>query len=69
MTISFRKINSMIESEVSNQELSEEQQKVLGELCIKIYMIESNLEKGGSQQIVNEIKGEISRKADDFQER
>ena len=69
MTISFRKINSMIESEVSNQELSEEQKKVLNSLCKKIYLIESSLEKVGSQQIVSDIKGEISLKADNFQGR
>ena len=67
MTISFRKINSMIESEVSNQELSEEQKRILGGLCTKIYLIESSLEKVGSQQIVSDIKGEISLRANDYQ--
>lgn len=66
MTISFRKINSMIESEVSNQKFSEDQKKLLINLCTKIYLIESSLEKGGSQQIINDLKGEISLKADEF---
>jgi hypothetical protein len=68
MTISFKKINSMIDSEVSIQKLSEQQKKVLRDLCAQIYTIESSLDKGGSHQIVSEIKGEISLKADDFQE-
>ncbi len=65
MTVSFRKVNSMIESEVSNQEFSEEQKKILGDLCKKIYLIESSMERISSQ-IVSDIKGQISLKADDF---
>ena len=68
MTISFKKINSMIESEVSIQELSKEQKKLLGDLCTKIYTIESSLDKGGNHQIISAIKGEVSLKADRFQE-
>ncbi len=68
MTISFKKINSMIDSDMSIQELSEQQRRVLGQLCTQIYTIESSLDKGGSHQIVSDIKGEISLKAGDFQE-
>jgi hypothetical protein len=66
MSISFRKINSMIESEVSCKELTDEQKKMIGDLCTKIYLIESSLEKGGSSQVTNEIRGEISLRSDDY---
>ncbi len=66
MSISFRKINSMIDSEVSHQDLTVEQKKLLGDLCTKIYLIESSLEKGGSSQVTSDIRGEISLKSDDF---
>jgi len=66
MSISFRKINSMIDSEVSSQELTDEQKKLLGALCTKIYLIESSIEKGGSNQVTNDIRGEISLRSDDF---
>jgi hypothetical protein len=68
MTISFKKINSMIESDVSIHGLSDQQRKVLVQLCTQIYTIESSLDKGGSHQIVSDIKGEISLKSEDFQE-
>ena len=68
MSISFKKINSMIESEVSNQGLSDQQKMVLEDLCMKIYTLESSLDKGGRQQTISDIKGEISRKSDKFQE-
>lgn len=68
MSISFRKINSMIEAEVSAKELSVENERLLVSLCTKIYLIESSVEKGGSQQIISDIKGEVSLRADEFQE-
>lgn len=66
MSISFRKINSMIDGEISYQELTDEQKKLLGDLCTKIYRIETSLEKGGNSQVINDIRGEISLMADDY---
>lgn len=67
MSISFKKINSMIEAEILEKtELSDEQKKVLKDLCEKIYMIESSIEQGSNQQIISDIKGEITLKSDRF---
>ena len=67
MSISFKKINSMIEIEMNeSQDLSDDQKVILKELCEKIYMIESSIEQGSNQQLINDVKGEIARKADSF---
>ena len=67
MSISFKKINSMIETEIfENAELQDTQKKVLKELCAKIYMIESSIEQGSNQQTISDIKGEITLKSDNF---
>jgi hypothetical protein len=67
MSISYKKINSMIEIEIANTTgLLEEQKKVLMDLCEKIYMIESSIEQGGNQQTISDIKGEINLKAARF---
>lgn len=66
MSISYKKINSMIEIEVDRQEIDDEQKKLLKDLCTKIYLIESSLEKGGSHQVINDIRGEISLKSDEY---
>lgn len=66
MSISYRKINSMIEDEVKDTDLTDDQAKLLAELCKKIYMIESSLENTGSHQTISDIKGEITLKANDF---
>jgi hypothetical protein len=67
MSISFKKVNSMIETEVELQEgMSDEQKKVLKELCEKIYMIESSVETGNNQQLIQDVKGQIARRAGDM---
>ena len=69
MSISFKKINSMISAEVDLlSDLSDRQRRVLRETCEKIYMMESSVEQVSSQQTINDIKGEVSRRADKFLE-
>ena len=69
MSISFKKINSMISNEVDNfSDLSTRQKRVLRETCEKIYMLESSVEQVSSQQTISDIKGEVARRADSFLE-
>lgn len=67
MSISFKKINSMISSEVDLcDELSMEQKRTLREACEKIYMLESSVESVSSQQTTSDIRGEVIMRADKF---
>lgn len=69
MSISFRKINSMISDEIDHfSDLSKRQKCVLREACEKIYMLESSIEQASSQQTISDIKGEVARRADSFLE-
>ena len=69
MSISFRKINSMISREVEIcADLSDQQKRILREACEKIYMLESSVDLVSSQQTIADIKGEIVRRADSFLE-
>ena len=69
MSISFKKINSMIAEEVGlSLDLSEHQKRTLRETCEKIYMLESSVDLVSSQQTISDIKGEIVRRADSFSE-
>lgn len=69
MSISFKKINSMIAREVELcTDLSDRQKRVLREACEKIYMLESSVDLVSSQQTISDIKGEIVRRADSFLE-
>ncbi len=67
MSISFKKINSMISKEVELcSDLSAEKMRALRETCEKIYMLESSVESVSGQQAVSDIKGEVVRRADRF---
>lgn len=69
MSISFKKINSMIAEEVSLcSELTSDQKQTLKEICQKIYMLESSVGLVSSQQTISDIKGEIVHRAGDFLE-
>lgn len=69
MSISFKKINSMISIEVDLlSDLSARQRRVLRDTCEKIYMLESSVEQVSSQQTIADIKGEVARRADGFLE-
>jgi hypothetical protein len=69
MSISYKKINLMIEQEIERlDELSKDQKRGLRTLCEKIYMMESSIEQVSNQQTIADIKGEISLKADSFLE-
>jgi hypothetical protein len=67
VSISFKKINSMITNEVSLcDDLTEEQRRTLRDTCEKIYMLESSVESVSSQQLISDIRGEIILRADKF---
>ena len=67
MSISYRKINLMIEQEIEClDELSKNQKRGLRELCEKVYMMESSIGQVSNQQTIADIKGEISLRADSF---
>lgn len=69
MSISYKKINSMISAEVELlPDLSDEKRTAIKDLCQRIYMLESSLSKASNQQIISEIKGEITLRADSFVE-
>jgi len=65
MSISYKKINLMIEQEVEHvDELSNDDKYALKDLCEKIYTIESNISHVSNQQTIADIKGEIALRAD-----
>lgn len=67
MSISYKKINSMISEQVEEYEdLTQDQRKLLIDLCEKVYMIESSVEQVSGQQIISDIKGEITLKANKY---
>ena len=69
MSISYKKINSMIAKAVAQtDDLSEGSKQILKEICEKIYMLESSIERVSNQQTIADIKGEIVRRADTFLE-
>ena len=57
----------MITAQVEiTESLDDKQKKLLKDLCEKIYMIESSIEQISNQQVINDIKGEITLKADQY---
>lgn len=69
MSISFKKINSMISEEVSLcSDLTDDQRRTLQQTCEKIYMLESSVDLVSSQQTISDIKGEIASRASSFLE-
>lgn len=67
MSISYKKINSMISDLAQNLDhLSNEQKLVLQELCESVYMIESGVERINAQQMIKDIKDEVIRRADKY---
>ena len=64
MSISFKKINALIDAAVSEApDLSEDERRRLRDLCEKIYMIESSLDSGSAQQKASDMRDEIIKKA------
>ena len=64
MSISFKKINALIDAAVSEAtDLSEDERRRLRDLCAKIYMIESSLDSGSAQQKSSDMRDAIIKKA------
>jgi hypothetical protein len=69
MSISFKKVNTMIADVVEgSDDINSGQKKVLAEVCQRVYMIESSIEYTSNSQVISEVKGEVSLKANDFDE-
>ncbi len=67
MSISYRKINMMIDENIKGKSgLSPEQAEILKSICVKIYAIESSTSHMSSQQVISDIRAEIILKADQF---
>ncbi len=67
MSISYKKVNSMIELEVdSNKELNDEQKELLKNICKHIYTLEAGLDAKSRTQLLSDIKGKISLEASSF---
>lgn len=65
MSISHKKINSMIKEVVENSDDNYDE-KSFRELCHKIYLIESSVDERSGRKILNEIRDEIIRRASDI---
>lgn len=68
MSISHKKINSMIELVVSEGDRDTAQKKLFSDLCQKIYLIESSIGENSSRSIISDIKEEIARRSSDILE-
>lgn len=66
MSISSRKINSMIEDEFSGEHIASENSKLLINLAKAIYVMEASIEGESNQKKIEYIKAKIDAKADDF---
>jgi len=66
MSISHKKINSMIESVVLESNRGAAQQKLFNDLCQKIYLIESSVGENSSRGVISDIKDEIARRSSDI---
>ena len=66
MSISSRKINSMIEDEFSAEKFGSENSKLLINLAKAIYVMEASIESGSNQRKREEIRARIDAKADEF---
>ena len=67
MSISHKKINSMIENVVEDSELFTEKKNEFIELCQRVYLIESTASSSTSnRQLISDIKEEIERRSKTF---
>lgn len=66
MSISHKKINSMIELVVSEGDRDPAQKKLFSDLCQKIYLIESSIGENSSRSVISDIKEEIARRSSDI---
>ncbi len=66
MSVSYKKVNQMIEEQVDLSSLEAAQKRILKDLCKRIYSLESAIDKSSSSHLISELKGEVSVKADDF---
>lgn len=67
MSISYKKVNSMISEQIDSIDSDDAEQKaLLKDLCEKIYMIESSVDQMSSHQIIRDIMGEITNKSSDY---
>ena len=63
MSISFKKINSMIETQVDDlSDVNDAQKRILVSLCKKIYTLESSGTRS-AQQTISDIKAQIIKQA------
>lgn len=63
MSISHKKINSMIGDVVSAPEFESYEFEAFGDLCRKIYLIESSLDQNSNKKNLGDIMDEISMRA------
>lgn len=63
MSISHRKINSMIDEVISGSSFRVYDERAFAELCKKIYLIESSVDERSAKKINVEIREEIMHRA------
>ena len=63
MSISHKKINSMIDQVVSDLDFKDYDENSFSELCKKIYLIESSVDERSARKITVEMREEIIRRA------
>lgn len=69
MSISHRKINTLISEHVSAiEDLSATERQAIEKLCEKIYLIESSMSSSSAQKKIDDIKQEIMRAASRLKE-
>lgn len=67
MSISHKKINSMIENIIEDGDLFTDKKKEFIELCQRIYLIESTASHSTSnKQLIADVKEEIERRHQTF---
>ncbi len=63
MSISHKKINSMIDQVVGDLDFKDYDENSFAELCKKIYLIESSVDERSARKITVEMREEIIRRA------
>ncbi len=67
MSINYKKMADLIEQEINKiPDLSDSQKERLSKLSNKIYSLESSIDTISNQNMINEIKNEISLASSDF---
>lgn len=67
MSISFKKINKMVEEVVdADDDLDKSKKETLIDLCQRIYQIESSIGQTSNSQLIGEIRGEVQLRSMGF---